>query len=275
MVLSSLVAVLCYATAAAARDAVVTSFDDTPIVTHFYPAVGVVAGAPVPTVLVGQGWATRGDTQPDLNTSGRIGTANLRNNGYNVVTWDSRGTGGSGGVAQFDSPAFEARDVSALVSYVAAQPEALLDALGDPRVGMSGSSYGGAIQFVTAAIDPRIDVLNPDISWNSLVTSFDRDGAFKAGWLTTNICVLGEAFSLLDGVTDGPSGPAGVQTGSVDARFTTMCAEGSLLGTLSPASTQWLADLGPGRCWGRHRADAPDAGDSRQVVSAGTGDRQL
>jgi hypothetical protein len=40
---------------------------------------------------------------------------------------------------------FEGRDVSALVDYVAAQPEAQLDAAGDPRAGMSGSSYGGGI----------------------------------------------------------------------------------------------------------------------------------
>ena len=61
-----------------------------------------------------------------------------------------------------------------------------------------------------------------------------------------SLCTLGVGFGLLDGVTDGVSGPAGIQITSIDPRFVSMCAEGTLLGRLSPASTQWLADLGPG-----------------------------
>ena len=45
----------------------------------------------MPTVLIGLGWATVGDTSPDANLGDRIGTANLRNDGYNVLTWDPRG----------------------------------------------------------------------------------------------------------------------------------------------------------------------------------------
>ena len=47
-------------------------------------------------------------------------------------------------------------------------------------------------------------------------------------------------------MTDGMGGPAGIQVTSIDTRFLTMCAEGVALGTLSAASTQWLASLGPG-----------------------------
>ena len=39
---------------------------------------------------------------------------------------------------------------------------------------MSGFSYGGAIQFVSAAIDPRIDAIVPDVAWHSLPTSLFR-----------------------------------------------------------------------------------------------------
>jgi ABC-2 type transport system ATP-binding protein len=49
---------------ALARDAIVTSFDGTPIVTHFYPAVGLTAGQRAPTVLIGPGYANAGDTNP-------------------------------------------------------------------------------------------------------------------------------------------------------------------------------------------------------------------
>ena len=36
---------------------------------------------------------------------------------------------------------------------------------------MSGASYGGGIQLVTAAIDSRLDAIAPVIAWHSLVTS--------------------------------------------------------------------------------------------------------
>jgi ABC-2 type transport system ATP-binding protein len=237
---AALIALLCCATVAEARDVVVTSFDGTPIAAHFFPAVGLGPGERVPTVLIGPGWATVGDTSPDANLGDRIGTSNLRNDGYNVLTWDPRGFGGSGGVATFDSPAFEGRDVSALVDYVATQPEAQLDAAGDPRAGMSGSSYGGGIQLVTAAIDQRLDAIVPDLAWRSLLDGVGKDGAFKAGWWLS-LCAYGEVF----GLTAFPPGPV-VQLGSVDPAFRAMCLEGSVFGKLSAASTQWLTSRGPG-----------------------------
>ena len=82
-----------------------------------------------------------------------------------------------------DSPAFEARDVQALIDWVATQPEALLDAPGDPRIAMAGASYGGGIALITAAIEPRLDAIVPDAAWDSLAGGFARDDAFKAGWL--------------------------------------------------------------------------------------------
>jgi ABC-2 type transport system ATP-binding protein len=243
-----LIALLCCPTVAEARDAVVTSFDGTPIAAHFYPAVGLGAGQRVPTVLVGSGWATVGDTSPDANLGDRIGTSNLRHDGYNVVTWDPRGFGGSGGVATFDSPAFEGRDVSALIDYVAAQPEAQLDAVGDPRAGMSGSSYGAGIQLVAAAIDQRLDALVADLAWHSLLDGVAKDGAFKAGWWLS-LCAYGETF----GVTAFPPGPA-VQPASVDPAFRAMCLEGSAFGTLSASTTQWVLSRGPGALVGQIRA---------------------
>ncbi|MDQ3722932.1 MAG: CocE/NonD family hydrolase [Actinomycetota bacterium] len=225
------------------------SFDGTPIVAHFHPAVAVAAGGVAPTVLIGPGYASAGDTRPDQNIGDRIGSANLRRAGFNVLTWDPRGFGGSGGTAMFDSAAFEGRDVQALVDYVAAQPEALLDAPRDPRVGMSGSSYGGGIQFVAAAIEPRLDAIVPDIAWHSLATSFARDGAFKAGWLL-QICANGEVLGLAGGVTSR----AGVQLGNTAPQLKSMCLEGNVTGALSAATKQWLADRGPAQLLAAIRA---------------------
>ena len=83
-----------------------------------------------------------------------------------------------------DKPGYEGRDVSALISWLARQPEAQLDRPGDPRVGMAGGSYGGGIQLVAAAADHRIDAIVPDIAWHSLLTSLDKNNTPKLGWGT-------------------------------------------------------------------------------------------
>ncbi len=44
-----------------------------------------------------------------------------------MLTWDSRGFGNSGGTVTVDSPDAEGRDVSALIDWLAQQPEAQLD----------------------------------------------------------------------------------------------------------------------------------------------------
>lgn len=236
----SLGAALCAAPLAQARDAIVHSFDGTPIVVHLYAADGLAAGGRAPTVLVGPGYALSGDTRPNLDGSDRIGAATLRANGYNVVTWDPRGFGGSGGTVMFDSADFEGRDVREIVDWLSAQPEAALDGPGDPRVGMSGTSYGGAVQLVAAAIDQRIDAIAPDATWHSLQTSLFKDGAVKAGWLS-QICGAGEVL----GATDGILSAAGPQLGAPSTSIVRACAE-ALGGAASPASVQWFADRGPG-----------------------------
>ena len=52
--------------------------------------------------------------------------------------------------------------MSAIISWIATQPEVRLDGPGDPRLGMVGVSYGGGIQLVTAANDQRVDAIVPD-----------------------------------------------------------------------------------------------------------------
>lgn len=217
-----------------ARDAVVTSFDGTPIVVHFYPSSGSKPGERVPTVLVAAGYPESANTRPDLDTSDIIGLAALRGAGYNVLTWDPRGLGGSGGAVEFNSPDYEVRDVQALIDWVARQPEALLDGPGDPRIGMSGSSYGGAIQLLVAAKDPRVDAIVPDISYNSPADGFAPSGDVKSGWLT-QICSLGTALSFLPDI-----GGAGLALGGQDSQLTRACAEGVVGGRLSAASTRFF-----------------------------------
>ncbi|MCC9198432.1 CocE/NonD family hydrolase [Arthrobacter sp. zg-Y820] len=180
-------------------DVVVTSFDGTPIHTNFFPATGLAAGQQAPTVMVGPGFGLPGARIPSSTTStliGSIGIAPLRDAGYNVVTWDPRGFGLSGGEAYVNNPAYEGRDGEALIDFIAAQPEARLDAPGDPVLGMAGASYGGGIQFVLAAQDQRVDAIAPTIAWNDLTTSLYKAGSFKTGWGAL-LCAEGTALGQL------------------------------------------------------------------------------
>jgi ABC-2 type transport system ATP-binding protein len=232
-----------------ARDDSIASFDGTRIVLSFFPAQGLQPGQKAPTVLVGPGWGVPRDTDQNSQTVaafGAIGLGPLRAAGYNVLTWDPRGFGQSGGTVEADSPDFEARDASALVSYVARQPEAQLDGSGDPRVGMAGASYGGGIQLVTAAIDPRVDAITPDIAWNSLVTSLYKAQSVKGGW-SNLLFGLGIVSSTVPGL------PAG-QTGNLDPHIVSAYQSGLATGQLSDEDVRWFASRGPGSLVGKIRA---------------------
>jgi ABC-2 type transport system ATP-binding protein len=215
----------------------VQSFDGTRIKVNFFPAPGASRSDRAPTVLFGPGWSSPGATDPEQQsdpTIGYTGVGALRGAGYNVLTWDPRGFGDSEGVVQVDSPAAEGRDVKRLIGYVARQPEAELDRRGDPRVGMTGASYGGGIQLVTAAIDRRLDVIVPDIAWHSLTTSLYKDSTFKAGW-STLLYTIGKAQGTLDP--------------HIDSAF----LAGTTTGRISAADEQWFRDRGPGHLVGRIR----------------------
>ncbi len=166
-----------------------------------------------PTILNGPGLATAGNTDPDSESivSGLVpGLKPLRDAGYNVVTWDPRGEFDSGGRLQLDSPAFEGKDVQAIISWVTdnrayTYPAFDIDVSGDanepafpddpnnpkdPAIGMVGGSYGGGIQLVTAGIDNRVDVIVPGIAWNSLNDSLYPRDAFKTSYSSLLLLAL-------------------------------------------------------------------------------------
>ncbi len=185
------------------QDVQVISFDGTPINVHFMPAAGLQAGQRAPTILDGPGLGEPGATNLNgtpldgiiTDNLGAVGVATLRDAGYNVVTWDPRGEYFSGGVLQLDSPDYEARDVSSIISWVAQRPEAELDGPNDPRIGMVGASYGGGIQLVSAATDHRIDAIVPTIAWNTLNDALYPNQTFKSGWGTLLTAALLATFA--------------------------------------------------------------------------------
>jgi ABC-2 type transport system ATP-binding protein len=208
-------------------DRTLTSFDGTEIRLHWFPVAGATAAKPAPTILMGPGWSLPGDTTTQgAPLFGALSIGAMWDHGYNVLTWDPRGFGRSGGVASVDDPAHEGRDVQRLLDFVAAQPEAQRDDEGDPRAGMVGFSYGGGIQLTVAAIDCRVDAIVPGIAWHSLGTSLYKSDTVKAGW--ANILTRTVPKDRLD-----PHIVSATESGLAD-------------GTLSDEDRRWFLSRGPG-----------------------------
>ncbi|QIP86450.1 alpha/beta fold hydrolase [Streptomyces sp. Tu 2975] len=128
-----------------------------------------------PAVLLGHGF---GGSKEDV----RAQAEQLARDGYAVLTWSARGFGRSTGQIGLNDPDREVKDVSRLIDWLAKRPEVTLDADGDPRVGMSGSSYGGAISLLGAAYDRRVDAIAPQITYWNLADALFPDGVFKKLW---------------------------------------------------------------------------------------------
>ncbi len=128
-----------------------------------------------PAVLIGHGF---GGSKNDV----RAQAEKLAADGYAVLTWSARGFGKSGGAISLNDPEAEVKDVSGLIDWLAKRPEVQLDAEGDPRVGLTGASYGGAVSLLAAGHDERVDAIAPVITYWNLADALFPDGVFKKLW---------------------------------------------------------------------------------------------
>ncbi|MFZ4277639.1 CocE/NonD family hydrolase [Streptomyces arboris] len=179
-----------------------------------YRPAGVDAQNPAPAVLATNGF---GGSKSDGSTDA-IGKA-VAARGYVGLVYSGLGFGRSGCLITLDDPAIDGKAASGLLDFLGGTRAAddgtradyvVRDGEGDPRVGMIGGSYGGAIQLATASTDPRVDALVPLITWNDLayalapnntgaaagVTS-DTPGVFKWQW-TNGFYLIGEGQPLLN-----------------------------------------------------------------------------
>lgn len=179
-----------------------------------YRPAGVDADRPAPAVLATNGF---GGSKSDGSTDA-IGKA-VAARGYVGLVYSGLGFGRSGCLITLDDPAIDGKAASGLLDFLGGIRAAddgtradyvVRDGEGDPRVGMIGGSYGGAIQLATASTDPRVDALVPLITWNDLayalapnntgahtgVTS-DTPGVFKWQW-TNGFYLIGEGQPLLN-----------------------------------------------------------------------------
>ncbi|WP_165396482.1 CocE/NonD family hydrolase [Streptomyces sp. F001] len=128
-----------------------------------------------PAVLLAHGF---GGSKDDV----RQQAENLASDGYAVLTWSARGFGDSTGKIGLNGPDAEVADVSRLIDWLAEQPQVQLDRSGDPRVGMAGASYGGAISLLGAGYDDRVDAIAPAVTYWNLADALFPNGVFKKLW---------------------------------------------------------------------------------------------
>lgn len=158
---------------------------DTPVAldTTLYLPDGASASDPVPAVLLGHGF---GGTKDSVVADAE----ELAGHGYAVLAWTARGFGASGGQIHLNHPDYEVRDAQRLLDWLAQRPEIRTDGSGDPRVGVVGGSYGGALALMLAAYDDRVDAIVPMITWHDLAGAFlpeatgrgPEQGVFKRAW---------------------------------------------------------------------------------------------
>lgn len=139
----------------------------------------------VPSILTTNGF---GGSKADQSGLGQA----FAKRGYAVLSYTGLGFPNSGCKISLDDPAVDGVAASHLVTFLGgggSAPYTSSDLAGtpggagtlavdfskldnaathDPRVGMIGGSYGGQIQFATAATDSRVDTLVPLITWNDL-----------------------------------------------------------------------------------------------------------
>ena len=207
---------------------------------------------PAPAVLVAHGF---GGSKDSVDADAK----DLARRGFVVLAWSARGFGTSGGQIALNSPDYEVADARALVDWLGTRAEVVQDGPGDPRVGVTGGSYGGGLALLLAGYDRRLDALAPVITWNDLGQAlfpnaatptappvdtpargaFAPDGVFKRSWagifFSAGLGPAGDGPGLggADGGGTGTSdgGPAGAGAGA-----------GAAAG---PAATAPLSDQAP------------------------------
>src|SRR3954451_23288972 len=184
---------------ALASDVMTGPKSDTPcnISADLYKPNDASAANPAAAVMATNGF---GGSKADFQA---LGSAYARR-GYVFLAYSGLGFGGSGCKITLDDPDWDGRAGSQLVSFLGGTKAAtdgtkadyvLQDKPGDPRVGMIGGSYGGQIQFAIAGLDPRMDAIVPQITWNDLSYSltpnntdftrgvtFNTPGVSKVDW---------------------------------------------------------------------------------------------
>ena len=189
---------------------------------------------PAPAILIAHGF---GGSKDSVESDAKFFAAK----GFVVMTWSARGFGESTGQIEMNSIDSEVADTRALITHLAKSKNVLLDGEGDPRVGIIGSSYGGANALLTASQDSRIDAVISDISWSDLEQglfpqSVERSlssGPFKKVWAGTFFSAVTLQSAYLG------------ECGAFAQRWCDAYQNAVLQGSPSPTDKKLLASVSP------------------------------
>ena len=141
---------------------------------------------PAPAIMIAHGF---GGSKDSVASDAQF----FADKGFVVLTWTARGFGKSTGQISMNAPTGEVADSKVLISYLSRNKNVVQDKTGDPRLGIMGSSYGGANALMTASADSRIDSVIADITWSDLQNDLfpqsaqgvTTPGPFKKVWAGT------------------------------------------------------------------------------------------
>lgn len=165
------------------------------IVGDLYRPAGTGPDNRVPAILTTHGFGQSKATQSNLGDF-------FAPRGYAVLAYSGLGFGGSSCKISMNNRDFDGKAASQLISFLGGRDGiAYTDAAhqhpvrgadfiirdnkshdgtsrpDDPRVGMVGPSYGGHVQYATAAMDSRLDTIVPWVTWHDLSYSLAPNGA--------------------------------------------------------------------------------------------------
>ncbi|WP_256795858.1 alpha/beta fold hydrolase [Terrabacter sp. Ter38] len=204
-----------------------------------------------PVVLLAHGF---GGTKDSVTSQAN----DLHDRGYVVIAWSARGHGASGGRIHLNDPAYEIADARTLLDLAAKRADVELDGPGDPRAGVMGASYGGALGLMLAGSDRRVDGVVSAITWNDLADAFFPQsavtkpattaagrspiavaGPFKQVWATNFF------LSALRGGQGAGTGAGAADCGRFDPTICRLFVQASETGTASPQLTTLLRAHSP------------------------------
>lgn len=166
----------------------IPSFDGTKIrATVYQPSLASDQTAPL--VIHSHGFGVWRMTRPtslygSLIMSGKAAKAAWKA-GYWVISFDQRGFGRSGGDVQLMDPDFEIKDAQAVIDWAVDNlPRLTMDSPTgkDPRVAMTGESYGGGMSLLTSMFDERVDAIVPFTTWYDMAKSLAPNQHVKMAW---------------------------------------------------------------------------------------------
>ncbi len=174
------------------------------IIANLHRPLGVTADNPAPALMATNGFGGSKDDGYTTGTNNEL--MQFAKHGYVGLSYSGLGFGGSDCLISMDDKAYDGLAASQLAQFLGGTPGIAyekyvhigdkqiwsrpIDAVDyvkrddarsgighDPRVGMIGASYGGAVLYAAAAVDPRIDTIVPQETWTNLMYSLTPNNA--------------------------------------------------------------------------------------------------